>query len=521
MSIKIRINTFVILSFIIFFSFVSTVFGNAINFSDVKQNNSHYEGIDWLVQKGINGYEDGTFGVDNPLLRQHAAIMFTRAMSLDQSGRVSDYFVDVDTKHPYASSIAAVGHAGIFKGSNGRFGARNVLTREQMATTLVNAFELNSKNKKVKMNLKNVDISHKKSVQILADLGITNQTKDFRPKQSVTRGQFATFLKRANDIDAKGSDLGSFSNKELRRIEQINNKWALLKPTYSGSITDSNPAVTPPYRLGKLSDRALREALDVTNFVRYVSYLPSDVTLNGDFNKKAQAAAVLNAANQKMDHYPIRPNKMDESLYKLGYDGAGASNLGYGYHTLANSIKDGYMPDDDDLNREKIGHRRWVLSPRLHEVGFGYATATDGTPYTAMKVIAPKMWDNKEAKYQHISWPAETVFPVEFFGKRDPWSVSLNPSSYDASKTRDISVTLTRVNDGKVWKFNREGTSKDGFFAINTENYGYAPFTIIFQPNQTKSYEAQEHYKVEINGLYTKTGNKTKFQFDTTFFKLD
>lgn len=515
---------FVVLSFIIIFSLGSTASSSPKNFSDVKKTHSHYEGIQWLVTKGINGYPDGKFGVDKPLSRQHAAIFFSKSLHLElpSNSNVELYFDDVKANHVYADYIAAVGQAGIFKGRNGKFGANDRLTRQQMATTLVNAFELKSTGKTVKMNVKNVDPTHRENVQILADLCITNQTKDFKPSNTVTRGQFATFLKRANDVVTNKIDTEMCSNQiEEKRINAINKKWAQLKPTYDGPMINSEPSVTAPYRLGSLNKKALQDALNLTNFVRYIAFLPSNITLNDSFNKEAQAASVINAANQLMTHYPERPQKMDNSLYKSGYDGAGASNIGYGYHTLTTSIKDGYMPDADNTNRDKVGHRRWILSPKLKEVGFGYAVATNGIPHTAMKVIAPNMHKNQQATYEHIAWPAETAFPVEFFGMKDPWSISLNPSSYDATKTKDISVTLTRDNDGKVWKFTSRGESKDGFFTIDTDNYGYTPFSIIFQPKQAASYQEGDSYTVEVNGLYTKSGSKTKFEFETTFFELD
>lgn len=166
------------------------------HFTDVKRGTSHYDGVQWLAVQGIRGYKDGSFGVGKTLTRPHAAIMFTKALALaiPKSKEVRKYYLDVAADDAYADFIAAVGKAGVFKGSNGNFLPEKGLTREQMASTLVNAFHIKGNGSHVSINLENVSATHKASVQMLADLGITNQFSDFRPGETVTRGQFATFL---------------------------------------------------------------------------------------------------------------------------------------------------------------------------------------------------------------------------------------------------------------------------------------------------------------------------------------
>jgi uncharacterized protein YigE (DUF2233 family) len=169
-------------------------------FSDVSYRDSHYEGINWLKGKGITGYEDNTFRGDSKLSRQHAAIMFSKSLGLElpKASVVETLFKDVTAQHVYADYIAAVGKGEIFTGNKGNFNPNQMMTREQMATTLVNAYGLKDNGSNKKVNLTNVDPSHKKSVQILANLGITNQLDNFRPNEPVTRAQFATFLYRAS-----------------------------------------------------------------------------------------------------------------------------------------------------------------------------------------------------------------------------------------------------------------------------------------------------------------------------------
>ncbi|GAA0486862.1 hypothetical protein GCM10008986_10340 [Salinibacillus aidingensis] len=169
----------------------------SLYYRDISPGDTHYEGVHWISDKGIKGYEDGSFGPGKSLTRAHAAIMFTRALDLktEELTKETSMFKDISTDHPYAEFIHAVDKNGIFKGRDGEFLPGQSLTRQQMASTLVNAFDLEKyQASHVDINLGNVGKSHKENVQILADLGITNQLNNYRPREAVTRGQFATFL---------------------------------------------------------------------------------------------------------------------------------------------------------------------------------------------------------------------------------------------------------------------------------------------------------------------------------------
>lgn len=184
------------------------IYINTSNFTDVPAHNSHYEGITYWSDKGvINGYPmaDNTkaFQPDKKLSRSHASVLFTRALNLPEPSNMGSILVDlqdIPLTHDYAKEIAATYHAGIFKGNNGRFMGNNPLTREQMATVLVNAFHLSDNGANRNINLSNVDPSHQANVQIIANLGITNQLDNYNPSDYVTRGQFATFLYRVQEI---------------------------------------------------------------------------------------------------------------------------------------------------------------------------------------------------------------------------------------------------------------------------------------------------------------------------------
>lgn len=303
------------------------------------------------------------------------------------------------------------------------------------------------------------------------------------------------------------------------RVSQINQKWIELRPLHGTVEYIESPSTQLPYSLGKLTDTTLNEALNITNFIRYVSYLPADIQLNDSFNEEAQAASVVNAANSTLTHYPEKPANMEDSIYQLGYDGASSSNLGRGYSSIISSITSGYMKDGDYSNIDRVGHRLWILSPRLKEVGFGYASG-----FTAMKTVSNEMWRYTPEPYDFVSWPAKTAMPLyshgselNFWNQRYPWSVSLNADFYDNSQVSDIKVELIRLNDNSTWTFS--SNSSEGYFNVSTESYGYLPYTIIFRPDNVV-YKPGDHFRVTITGIKSNDSTEESVNFETTFFDL-
>ncbi|WP_102273759.1 5'-nucleotidase C-terminal domain-containing protein [Cytobacillus massiliigabonensis] len=169
-------------------------------FSDVKGDFWAFKEIYSLVDSGvISGYEDGTFKPSTAIIRGQAANLLTKALKLPIPTDLKA-FSDVSEKSSFAHGAAAAKQAGIFTGSNNKFGAADVLTREQMATVLVRAFDLKATDKEVTFtDADKISASHKENVTILAQNGITTGKEDgsFDPKASVNRATFATFLYRA------------------------------------------------------------------------------------------------------------------------------------------------------------------------------------------------------------------------------------------------------------------------------------------------------------------------------------
>lgn len=158
------------------------------------------EYIEAMAAKGIiTGHEDGTFKPGNSIERQHVALMFTRAMELEEVVPAKP-FEDVPEYLRYYKEIMATQKAGIFEGYQNKFYPYGKMTRAEMAKVLVVAFNIT-----VDGNHPFTDVpdSHWASEYIgpLYAAGITegDGNNRYNLEQEVTRAEFATFMHRALD----------------------------------------------------------------------------------------------------------------------------------------------------------------------------------------------------------------------------------------------------------------------------------------------------------------------------------
>ncbi len=285
-----------------------------------------------------------------------------------------------------------------------------------------------------------------------------------------------------------------------------------LKDTY-----DVTPSTKSPYAAGRLSEKSLKNALDIVNFSRYVAGLPSDVKLSEEYNTLSQAGALISAANKKLSHNPTQPSNFPYELYQTGYDGCQNSNLSGGRKSLGSSIIDGWLNDSSGDNMTRVGHRRWVLSPTMSATGFGSAAS-----YTAMYACDVKGGEEPEDYY--VAWPAPNM-PIEFIEDSDyPWSVSLG-GSYQAAVASELTVTMKDTKSGKTWTFTEGNSSWEGdYFTVASGGYGISNSggTIIFRPNPRNiTYRAGSQYEITINGTKDKEGNAKPIQYTVNFFALN
>lgn len=308
-----------------------------------------------------------------------------------------------------------------------------------------------------------------------------------------------------------------------RTEQSIREKWEEYKPVFDGSPYLVKPKITYPHEPGQLHPDFLKDGLNYANFVRYLAGLPDDLRLKPDLNELAQYGAVLLSNVGYLTHHPEKPADMDDGFFEKGYQSTSSSNLHSGSsNTRLNSFVQGYMNDlGSYTNLSTAGHRRWVLSPKLKYVGFGLAE-NDSACFSPMQVF-----DNSRTEildYDFISWPGRGSFPIEVFNNGlTPWSVSVNERHFDKDRSKNITVQLTNERTGKEWHFTAEDdriADPHKYMNIDTANYGYTPFTIIFRPDGVDRYQAGDRYSVVIDGLYNRVGDKEPIEFEVDFFTL-
>lgn len=310
---------------------------------------------------------------------------------------------------------------------------------------------------------------------------------------------------------------------EERSKAEIEQKWMQYLPLDLTKMKtyEVSPNVIAPYSAGKLDDKFLQDALNATNFARYLAGLPDDLELDYSLEAQQQATAVLMSRLGTLSHYPSQPADMNKDFYELAYKGASSSNLSAGRKSLYNTVFSGYMSDNGSNNLPTVGHRRWIINPQMKATMFGFATndSSTYTHYSSMYAFNRDR-DPNEVIYDYVAWPSAGFFPIDVLNKNDPWSVSLNTTIYDKTKTSDIYVTISRDSDQKSWKLDSSTTDLSGnYFNVNKVNYGIDN-AIIFRPDNINDYIPNDVYHVTIHNVYTLDGQKTSISYDTTLFQL-
>ena len=224
-------------------------------------------------------------------------------------------------------------------------------------------------------------------------------------------------------------------------------------------------------------------------YFRKAAGLHNEITENLMKSEKAQQAALMMHANNKLDHFPPDTWKCYSTE---GKDGAGSSLLAMSKNAEA---IDTYIRDHGTANGP-VGHRRWLLWPRLQEIGVGNTDVSN-----AIWVLGNAGTPPSDAP-DFIAWPPEGYVPTQVVYPR--WSFSI--------KDADFTATQISMKD-----------SKDNFISITIEELdnAYGDRTIVWVPEGINSSSSEgELYTVTIKSVKV-ADELLDFEYTTILFSTD
>lgn len=337
---------------------------------------------------------------------------------------------------------------------------------------------------------------------------------------TVCRNSYTEKLPMLTAAQHQGAWTSGLSSVSKLSKDEITALLAKYPTTMPNVVFDEKPNCTAPYSTGTVNSTALNAAADRLNALRQLAGL-KPVTLDQEWCDLAQYGAVILGELGDLNHTPKKPADMDSSFYKKAYTATSTSNL-YGGEKLT-ATPDGFMDDSDASNVSRVGHRRWQLNPDAVKVGFGYVDNGAGyRKFTCERVFSSgERSTAQNTDYDFIGWPASGNFPSDTssFTGTTAWSVSLNPQRFAQPKLSDLTVTIQRESDGRIWTLSGSYSAADSGAYLNVNNGSYGSgYCIIFRPDGVSRYDGV--YTVSIDGLRTKQGAAVEnFTYEVDFFE--
>ncbi|MBX5480625.1 MAG: hypothetical protein IRZ16_02070 [Myxococcaceae bacterium] len=210
------------------------------------------------------------------------------------------------------------------------------------------------------------------------------------------------------------------------RVAQVCARWKceradLSEGTWNGNVAACNAGDNPDNRT---------RAVKLVNLYRFLAQLP-EVTHEATRDQQAQQCALMMDANDALSHMP----PVDWECHTAeGALAASKSNIASAPGVQAIDL---YMVDFG--NPDTLGHRRWILSPKLGPVGSGTTSS-----YSCLYVIG----GTGTATREYVAWPPPGPFPLAAFAPSGAFGESVNSTGWSIqSETIDLGPALVSVSD--------------------------------------------------------------------------
>ncbi|MEK7019457.1 S-layer homology domain-containing protein [Bacillus sp. FSL R9-9410] len=179
---------------------------DSLKFNDVPANHWSTKAIyDLANRKVVAGYGNGQFGFgDNVTRGQVARMIYAYVKPADADASFKNPFTDIKG-HMFEKEILALAKAGLVSGyGEGKYGPDDILTREQMAQVLTNAFKFKAT---TKTSFTDVDKNSwaYNAINAIEENGVTAGTgsNKYSPQMHVTREQYSQFLYNSINVIEK------------------------------------------------------------------------------------------------------------------------------------------------------------------------------------------------------------------------------------------------------------------------------------------------------------------------------
>ena len=257
---------------------------------------------------------------------------------------------------------------------------------------------------------------------------------------------------------------------------------------------------------GELAVGVKNRALEAANQIRGLHGL-SAVRYSSRYDQQVQEAALIQAANQFLNH---RPAPSVKCYSPAGAEGSRTSNLQAGGRTTALGVdRDPALHmvwwTNDKRNRSNVaaaGHRRGVLDPFAVDFAYGQVEG-----YAAQKVFG---FDDgpghaPQIKVDFVAFPFE-VYPFNLVLGDPPWSFSviedkdeLRGNKYDYF--REATITVIRTEDETELVITDRYTDSKNFNLPN------------FLSWRVQGWDYDTLYEVEIGNVAMQSGETRSFSY--------
>jgi len=248
--------------------------------------------------------------------------------------------------------------------------------------------------------------------------------------------------------------------------------------SWTGDESSCNPGNVPELTKSKILQRL--------DYYRKAAGLNNIISENISKTNKAQMAALIMNANNQLDHDPPSSWKCYSNE---GKEGAGNSLL-----TMTKNAEaiDSYIRDQGADNGP-VGHRRWLLWPRLQEIGIGNTNRSN-----AIWVLGNAGTPPSDAP-EFVSWPPKGYVPDRLVFPR--WSFSIAGANFSST-----TISMQDANNNAI------------NLQIEALSNSYGDPTIVWIPESIiTNVTADTSYKITLKDVDL-NGVLTDYSYQVTLF---